>query len=424
MLRIGNNKRTIERNGEPFFYLADTVWSAFTNIEKKDWKYFLRKRKDQGFNTLQINLMPQWDRSVSKEIKMPFEVEDNYFNIQKINEAYFEHVDEMLQMVIDEDMVPALVLLWCNYIPGTWAGDFGRTPYFKQEDIKEYTEYVVNRYDKFNPIYLISGDTDFPSEDVTNYYYDSLEVATKLSPESLKVLHIKRGLKEIPDKLLNHPGLDLYFYQSGHNAQFQEVAYTFADYFYGLEPIKPTINSEPCYELMGYSRNEYGRFSRENVRKVAWQSVLSGAFAGITYGAHGIWSWHDQEDRFGSGLGEGFNPPFNWRVALEFEGANDYGFLKTFYEKEKLNDLHPNQSILVNGIEEIRVAETKEKIYIYVPVNVPIQLNGVFASEKDYALDLESKNILPLHKVSNEGKTLIEMTSSIKDSVLILHKNV
>ena len=85
MLQVSENKQTILKNGEPFFYLADTVWSAFTNIDKKDWIYFLNKRKSQGFNVLQMNLMPQWDRSVTDEIELPFKIEDNYFNIEKKN---------------------------------------------------------------------------------------------------------------------------------------------------------------------------------------------------------------------------------------------------------------------------------------------------------------------------------------------------
>src|SRR5699024_12666957 len=50
---------------------------------------------------------------------------------------------------------PALVLLWCNYIPETWAGNFERSPYFKKEDIKQYTREMVSRFKKYNPIYLI-----------------------------------------------------------------------------------------------------------------------------------------------------------------------------------------------------------------------------------------------------------------------------
>lgn len=422
MLQISDNKQTILKNGEPFFFLADTVWSAFTNIDKKDWLYFLNKRKSQGFNVLQMNIMPQWDRSVTDEIELPFAVEDNFFNIEKKNEKYFEHVEEMLKIAVDKGFTPALVLLWCNYIPETWAGNIGRTPYFKKEDIKQYTREMVNRFKKYDPIYLISGDTDFPTENVVDYYYTALEETVKIDPEALKVLHIKRGLKEIPERLLNHSGLDLYFYQSGHNTQFQDVAYNFAEYFYNKTPKKPTINSEPCYEFMGYSRNEYGRFSREDVRKVAWQSVFSGAHAGMTYGAHGIWSWHEVDSTFGSGLGEGFNPPLNWREALEFKGADDYGFLKSFVESEQLVNLKPNQYILMNKTNEIRVAETKDKFYIYVPVNVPMQLDGIFESPKDYALDLEKRDKVPLKKSVVDKTTIIEMTSILKDSVYVLHK--
>ncbi len=34
-LRISKNKRHLEKEGSPFFYLADTCWSAFTNIDEQ-----------------------------------------------------------------------------------------------------------------------------------------------------------------------------------------------------------------------------------------------------------------------------------------------------------------------------------------------------------------------------------------------------
>lgn len=54
-LTIENN--ILMKNGKPFFYLADTCWSAFTNIKDNDWDYYLDYRKSQGFNTLQINIL-------------------------------------------------------------------------------------------------------------------------------------------------------------------------------------------------------------------------------------------------------------------------------------------------------------------------------------------------------------------------------
>lgn len=48
MLKQSADKRRIEKNDKPFFYLADTVWSAFTNIDLTDWAYYLKVRKEQG----------------------------------------------------------------------------------------------------------------------------------------------------------------------------------------------------------------------------------------------------------------------------------------------------------------------------------------------------------------------------------------
>ena len=78
-LTIENN--ILMKNGKPFFYLADTCWSAFTNIKDNDWDYYLDYRKSQGFNTLQINILPQWDASATDLCYEPFEVIDGKYKI-------------------------------------------------------------------------------------------------------------------------------------------------------------------------------------------------------------------------------------------------------------------------------------------------------------------------------------------------------
>ena len=72
MLKISKNKQTLLKDGKTFFYLADTCWSAFTNISDEEWDYYLYKRKVQGFNTIQINILPQWDASLTNFNFNPF----------------------------------------------------------------------------------------------------------------------------------------------------------------------------------------------------------------------------------------------------------------------------------------------------------------------------------------------------------------
>ena len=44
MLKISKNKQTLLKDGKTFFYLADTCWSAFTNISDEEWDYYLYKK--------------------------------------------------------------------------------------------------------------------------------------------------------------------------------------------------------------------------------------------------------------------------------------------------------------------------------------------------------------------------------------------
>ena len=61
-LAVNDRRDGFTLDGKPWFWLADTCWSAFTSIELADWDYYLARRAEQGINVLQINTLPQWDR--------------------------------------------------------------------------------------------------------------------------------------------------------------------------------------------------------------------------------------------------------------------------------------------------------------------------------------------------------------------------
>lgn len=411
-------------NGEEQFILADTCWSAFTNATIEDWKYYINYRAKQGFNVIQVNLLRQWDASASDLGLHPFDVnEDGTYNFSEVNDKYFDRVYEMVKFAKQKGITVALVLFWVNYLPDTWATKLKKTSLFPKELVEEYIDFVVEKFGELEPIFFISGDTDFPSSEVINEYYNkALNRLKEISPKSLAALHIRGREPKIPDDLRLNNNLDFYMYQSGHNIEYQYMAYTLAEKFNSTIPKRPVINSEPCYELMGYSRRVYGRFSREDVRRVAWQTVFSGANAGITYGAHGIWSWHNEQLEFDSSVGEAFETPYDWRDALKFEGAWDYSFLRRFVEKEKIFHGEPDQSILLNDTDEIRVIKVKDRIYVYIPSNIKIRLKGQYNSKNIYYIDLETKNVenAKVEYVEDENKTNILMHGFTRDTVLVI----
>lgn len=421
-LKIDKNNNGFIRDGETFFYLADTIWSAFTNVTIEEWDYYLRKRKMQGFNVLQINTMPQWDRCISDVGVYPFATKDGHqFDFTCWNEEYYQRARLMCQMAVDQGFQLALVVLWLNYVPGTWGSKMFDKNIMPENFIPEYTKKIVDEFDEYNPIYVVSGDTDFDTPIAIAYYKTALDIICRMSPNTLKTFHIKRGYDVIPEEFLDK--IDFYMFQSGHNNKEQDKAYILPQTIAKKYPKKPMINSEPCYEQMGYSREEYGRFEAIDIRRAAWSSILSGAGAGVTYGAHGIWNWNKINCPKNPILGEGFDKPFSWQEALEFPGAWDYGFIKKILEDYEVKNLVSANQLLGNQTEKIRLAISDEIYFIYAKHNTSIKILKALEGYQAIAINLENKRIASLEIEIDKMESVIEMHPFYHDVLVVLKKN-
>lgn len=423
-ITIGSDKRTFRKNGEHFFYLADTCWSAFTNIRMDEWEYYLDLRRQQGFNVLQINILPQWDASGTDLDCYPFETEDKRrFRFTGMKDEYFVHAAKMCEMAKAEGFELALVVLWCNYIPDTWASKMMSDNIIPFDFIEGYVKKVHEIFSRFEPIYVISGDTDFPTKRANSYYKKASDMLREMAPDCLQTLHIRGRLTEIPQEFLDN--MDFYMYQSGHNAQAEnlDTPYRLAQVFYKEYPVKPIINSEPCYEQMGYSHRMYGRFYEFDIRRAGWMSLLSGACAGITYGAHGIYSWHKVGKRFGTGLGEGFDAPNSWNDAVKYPGAWDYGYMKHIFRIYRLESLIP-KDIIANPSGDIRCAATPEEdtYLIYVPINTTVRCRMSLEKFHVIMIDLTTRQIAYPKTIIKNGLHCIGMHKFEQDVLVILSR--
>lgn len=423
-LEINKNQTNFLRDGKCFFYLADTVWSAFTNVSIEEWEFYLEKRWQEGFNVLQINTLPQWDRCMGDLCIYPFATLDGLkFDFSSWNEAYYDKARKMCQMAVDKGFELALVVLWLNYVPGTWGSRMSDLNIMPRDFVSTYVNKVADEFDEFNPIYIISGDTDFDTPEAIDYYEEALDILCRRSPDTLKTFHIKRGYDVIPEQYLNR--IDFYMFQSGHNADGQDMAYLLPQQILKKYPVKPIINAEPCYEQMGFSRNRYGRFQAQDVRKAAWTSILSGACAGVTYGAHGVWNWKKLYKKNNLLLGEGFDDAFPVGDALQFKGAWDYGFIRNFLEMHGITELISAQELLVEKSPEIRMAKTPdEKYLIYMPYTTNLEFTRSFAAYEAMAVDLENRRFARVHLDETQAKDhcKLHMNPFEKDALIILKK--
>lgn len=414
-------ERNIYKDGKHFFYLADTCWSAFTNIEDDEWVYYLNLRRQQGFNTLQINILPQWDASKKMDKPSPF-IRDVNGNVDfnKFNEGYFKRSRQMCEIAKEFGFELSLVALWSNYVPDTWASKMEINEFtLPIEYLKPYSEMIHKYFGDLVSFYMVSGDTDFSSKS-TEYYVLMSKLLRDLAPNTLQTMHIKGRYDYLPDEIVEL--VDLYFYQSGHNSSDLSMPYTLAQTFYEKYPEKPVINSEPCYEHMGYSRGVYGRWDQKDVRRAAWQSVLSGAFAGVTYGASGIYSWHRAYGEFDASIGEAFDMPNSWNDALTYPGAWDYGYIKYLLETYEIQSLTPANELLVVNKEGVRIGVNESKILLYAPHNTTLKLNQRLEGYRGWTIDLDKKNVSPTRLSYEDEQTIIHQHTFLSDVLIILYK--
>lgn len=367
------------KDGKRIFYLADTCWSAFSSIEIPDWRYYLDTRKAEGFNAIQINILRQWDSSLPILGREPFAVtthaDGSYeYDFAKINEKYFDNAVKMLEEMKKRDMIPVLVLLWGNFVPNTWMSGFIKNNIMPFKQIKSYITYVVNKFKKFDSVWLVSGDVGFTKNEkqkpelALKYYREVFKDAKAIDPKGIYSFHINGESHDLPEEFVKQ--IDFYSYQSGHGYNGQATAYTIPQSLRDIQNYEgPIIDAELCYEgltKMGSPVPE--RYSAFDVRKAAWRAVLSGADAGLGYGSFGIWPWNDTA-RPEAKLESNFNVqmvPYDWRDCLHFRGAKDMGFLKNFVMRYASDGLNPiSKAIKINPA--IRVAENDKYYFIYLP---------------------------------------------------------
>lgn len=327
-LEVSSDRKHFTRGGEPFFWVGDTVWSAFTNATLEEWDEYLDFRKAQGFNVLQINTLPQWDRVLPDLGIYPYPVKENgaLDYTAEPNPEYVTRAQTMCQMAVDRGFVPALVVDWCNMVPNTWLSAL-QPHVWPLDQVEQHVRRVVEWFDRYEPVYIVSGDTDLKTPETIEYYARTIEILKELAPQSLRTMHLCGEYTELCPEL--EAGLDFLIYQSGHGMKDWELLEQMPQAFRERFGDKPLLNSEPCYEnipKMG-QMDEAGNqlyWTADEVVLACRRSIEAGADAGITYGAMGLWNWNRKEytDYVAANPATFFYPePLSWREAMQLPGA-------------------------------------------------------------------------------------------------------
>jgi hypothetical protein len=110
-LRVSaDGRHLLQADGRPFFYLADTAWSLFHRLSREEADHYLRNRAAKGFTVIQAVALSENDglRTPNAYGERPLVEHDP----RRPNEAYFAHVDWVVDRAAELGLTIALLPTW------------------------------------------------------------------------------------------------------------------------------------------------------------------------------------------------------------------------------------------------------------------------------------------------------------------------
>jgi hypothetical protein len=153
-----DRRHLLDKNGSPFFINGDTPWELIQNLTLADADLYLTDRKNGGFNAVLITLIehhfsPDPPRNANGDA--PFTTPGDF---STPNEAYFAHVDAVLEKALEKDLAVFITPIYLGYHGGPegWYVEVNGNGATK---MREFGRYLGNRYGNFpNVVWVMGGD--------------------------------------------------------------------------------------------------------------------------------------------------------------------------------------------------------------------------------------------------------------------------
>ena len=312
-----NNRYLVDQNNKPVLLVGDAPHTLFVNLSESEAQQYFADRAAHGVNAVWIEILVndvlsgRADGSTYDGI-VPFTTPDDF---STPNPAYFQRVDDMVNIASQYGITVFMDALendgWLGVVQQNGAtNDYN------------FGAYLGNRYKNFPNVIWIVGN-DFQT------WQDS-------GDNSLALAIIQGILSADQNHLLT---TELSYNMSGSLddtllAPYTTLAgaYTYYPPYYEVEKQYNNALTTPVFlEESYYEGDDYGALSPTYattlmLRKIAYESMLSGSTAGYMYGSQ-YW-------RFQAG----------WQTGIDSPGADDLTRWGAFFNSIAFYNLVPDQS--------------------------------------------------------------------------------
>ncbi|MFC4947233.1 DUF4038 domain-containing protein [Pseudonocardia sp. GCM10023141] len=301
---LGVDGRAFTRNGAPFFWLADTAWSLFVNLNRSETEQYLDARAAQGFTVVQAAAVfplaggpgpnQYGDAPFSSGLAEPSVTPGNLSDDEEQYD-YWDHVDFVLDQAAQRGMVVAIAPVWA-------AGQVGDL--LTAGNAKGFGEFLGKRYAAgANVVWMLGGDA--PAEGAQDVWRGLAAGLRDGGGQQLIGYYPGAGQTSAGMFGADDP-TDFDLLQGGQCRNYDERATLLATTY---DAGRPFVDAGPIYEGHPYCDGADGVATALDVRREAYLSVLAGA-AGHTYGNSTVWPFRAGDD-----------PGAGWSGALQAPGA-------------------------------------------------------------------------------------------------------
>ncbi|GAB4178679.1 MAG: glycoside hydrolase family 140 protein [Roseiflexaceae bacterium] len=362
MLQLSPNRRFLaEADGSPFFYLGDTAWELFHRCSLDETEHYLRDRAAKGFTVIQAVVLAELDGLATPNMAGDLPLIDQ--DPDRPNEAYFRHVDAVVDLAESLGLVIGMLPTWGD----KWNQKWGVGPeIFTPENAYRYAVFLGKRYAQRRLIWILGGDRPIESE-TQRAIIRAMAAGLRAGDGGQHLIGFHTyGPHSSSEFVHEEPWLDLHMCQSGHARN--SANYRFIEQDYALTPIRPVMDAEPGYEEMpdGLHTLDGGYLDEYEVRKALYWALFAGAH-GHTYGCNNVWQmWTSRRRPL-------LNARRSWQESLSLPGAAQVQHARSLLLSRPYFDRLPDQSLIVSdpGSGSYHVRATRDTHGRYACVYIP-----------------------------------------------------
>jgi Protein of unknown function (DUF4038)/Domain of unknown function (DUF5060)/Putative collagen-binding domain of a collagenase len=395
-VRVSANGRFFEHaDGTPFFWMGDTVWYGAILSSTADWNTYLVDRAQKGFSVAHFNaIAPRNGVAADENGEVSFSGGFEHLRVKsrldrlkirarglvglstepvRMNPRFYRRLDERVDAINARGLLAAIVITW-----GLRQVDSGNA--LPEAEVVRVIRYLESRYGANHVAWVMTGDADY--EGASGERWKRIGRAAFGGRAHRPVTTHPRRMLWPWESFASEEWLDFIVYQSGHWDDPSTLSWIHSGpprQHWADPPPRPLINIEPPYEghlgiPSGVPHSDYA------VRRAIYWSLLNAPTTGVTYGAHGIWSWQTvvgqpPTDHANTGIAK------TWREALSFPGGLQMKHVQNLFRSVAWWTLRPDGELLAEQLSvdpAVHISASRSEdgslAVFYLPVGGGLQI--------------------------------------------------